>query len=137
MSAGDDYTPGYSHFSASLRVFGDMKEPSSISRTLDLQPTLTHRRGEVSRGHRRYDHDGWIYTVPVPEQEPLEMHILALRKALSGRESQLAALSANYNVSLFLGYRTEHDYSTIRLGIEAARALGALGVAIEISVIVT
>jgi hypothetical protein len=48
----------YFCYSASLRIFGDIGDPSEITRLLGVEPTGSHRRGERrSPRARPYEHD--------------------------------------------------------------------------------
>ena len=129
-------SPPYFAFSASLRILGEIADWEAISRTLNLRPTDTQRRGERGRRDKPYAHDAWIYEAQVPEESPATDHVLALCRALETAKD-LASLQERYTVDVFCGYRSDSDYGSFRLSAEALAALGALGLPAHFSVIIT
>jgi hypothetical protein len=96
------------YYSASLRVFGQIFDFDSISNILGLQPSHTHKCGELSRSKKPCPADAWIYDVQVADEQPLDAHIQELWSKLKGRKEELLALKAQLlKVDVFLGYRSD------------------------------
>jgi hypothetical protein len=97
-------------FSATLRIWGDIPDPQTITERLDLQPTHCHREGERrSELADPWEHDHWSYTAPLPKSEPLGDHITSLWTAVKPHKDYLLELKKTLKVDVFLGYRSNSD----------------------------
>jgi hypothetical protein len=127
----------YFEFSATLRIFGIIADLDGITRTLGLNPTHLHRRGE-KRGLRSkpYDHDMWSYTAPVPVACPLQEHLAMLWKALQPHVEYLKGLKRSLTVDVFCGYRSNCDHAGFEVGHQALHLFTQLEVPFGVSVII-
>lgn len=111
----DEEETTFSH-SATLRIFGSIPDLNEISRIIGLEPTNKHLKGE-RKGHRSppYESDMWSYTAPVPEGEPLHIHIDDLWSKIRSKKEYLLELKRNLDIDIFLGYRSNHDYAGVEV----------------------
>src|SRR5437773_6240323 len=106
--------------SATLRIFGIIKDIAEIGRTLNLDPTHVHRKGDVrSTGAKAYEHDMWSLTAPLPREEPLEKHLLWLKERLTPHRGYIRNLADSCTVDIFCGYRTDSDQGGFDLSPDA------------------
>lgn len=127
----------YFHFSATLRVFGDIADPEGISSALGLRPTHTHRQGETGRGGKAYRHDSWQWTAPVPEERPLDAHIQTLWSQLKPHKDHLLRLKERCAVDVHLGYRSDADYSGFEVSPKSLEMFVELDIPFSLNVVVT
>jgi hypothetical protein len=128
----------YFEYSASLRIFGEIRTLNEVSTTLGLRPTHSHRKGE--RRDRRaaaYPHDMWSYTPPVDKSEPLHKHIEALWLVLKPHKRYLLKLKKSATVDVFLGYRSNCDTAGIEVPHTSLEMFTELQVPFGVSIIVT
>jgi Domain of unknown function (DUF4279) len=95
----------FSH-SATLRIFGHIPDVDEISRTLELSPTHTHKRGEQRSPYSPdfFQHDMWSYTAAVPNDRPLEIHIQTLWAHIKPQKVYLMGLKQWLTVNVFCSY---------------------------------
>jgi hypothetical protein len=61
----------YFAYSATLRIFGDIRNIGEISATLGIQPTHTHRKGEKGDSQAAaHPHDMWLYSLLLRSLSP-------------------------------------------------------------------
>lgn len=127
----------YFAYSASLRLFGVISDLNELTRRLGVTPTYTHRRGE-RRGPQSppYPHDMWCYTAPVPESEPLPMHINALWDRFRERKEELLRLKKELTVDIFLGYRSNCDHAGVEVPAGSLEMFVELQIPFGLSIIV-
>ncbi len=66
-------------FSATLRIFGDIKDLHEITNQVMLDPTHVHKKNERRSQHSEpYHQNMWSYTAPVADESPLSDHLDAL-----------------------------------------------------------
>ncbi|HEY1662884.1 MAG TPA: DUF4279 domain-containing protein [Verrucomicrobiae bacterium] len=118
-------------FSATLRISGDGLDFEEISRTLGLTPTHTHQKGE------RRKHDMWLYKVPVPREQPLESHIMALWDAVRLHIPYLRDLKRKFQVDVFCGYRSNSGTAGFQVGHRCLGLFSKLEVPFGVSVIIS
>ena len=128
----------YFAYSATLRIFGDIADLDEISEKLQLQPSKTHRKGEM-RGPRSvpYKHDMWSYMPAVPEEEPLHKHIDALWTVLRPHKDYLLELKKTLTVDVFLGYRSNCDMAGLEVPHTSLGMFSQLEIPFGVSIIVT
>lgn len=117
-------------FSASLRICGDGLDLEGITRTLGLEPSHTHRKGQSRGKHSRipWTHDIWIFDAPVDPSRPLEEHIMVLWDVLRPHIPYLRSLKSNFQLDIFCSYRSNSGTA----GIEVDHR--CLGLFIELEV---
>jgi hypothetical protein len=110
MRDDDEDVRPYHLYGATLRIMGTLEgtdAPEAITTALALSPTYTHRRGDrPAPGARPYPTDTWQYEAPLPREEPLDKHMLALWDALHEHASYLKALKTRQRVDIYCEYRT-------------------------------
>jgi Domain of unknown function (DUF4279) len=123
-------------FSATLRIIGDIGDLDRVSAEMGVAPSHAHRRGEVRRPGRFYDHDQWSYTPPVPEDEPLSVHLEALWQVVQPRLSYLKRLKERLTVDVFCGYNSNSCTSGFVVEHRALIIFTELEVPFGVSVVV-
>jgi hypothetical protein len=133
-SNGEEY---YFEYSAALRIFGRIRDLDAITEQLGVVPTHVHRKGD-SRGITgpHYEHDMWMYTVPVSRTEPLHVHIDTLWKTLRGHKQYLLLLKHDLKVDVFLGYRTNCDTAGVQVPYQSLEMFGELEMVFGLSIII-
>jgi len=128
----------YFHYSATLRIFGQIDDPDGISSRLGLRPTHVHRRGDRA-GPRSppFEHDMWSYTAPVAEERPLAVHVSTLWSHIRAHRDYLVGLKRNCAVDVFLGYRSSSHTAGLELPPDCLTMFVELNVPLGLSIIVT
>jgi hypothetical protein len=119
--------------SAGLRISGDF-DPTSITASLGLMPTLTHRRGEIDALGKPYVNDLWLLKSDLEDSEPLEKHILWIAKQCAGKHDILRPLKENHSIDIFCGL-TSFEQGGFRLSSKALSFFAELGIDLEVSLI--
>ncbi|HUR45491.1 MAG TPA: DUF4279 domain-containing protein [Candidatus Saccharimonadales bacterium] len=89
-------------FSAALRIFGDNLDHAELTRTLGLDPTHSHRKGEIpSPGSSPWPNDMWSYDAPVLRTLPLQEQISALEQVIRPQIPYLRSLRPKFHVDVF------------------------------------
>lgn len=129
--------PPHFAYSAMLRIFADTLDFDEITRTLRVQPTATHRKGD-RQGPRSppYQHDMWTFTPTLSETRPLGDHIDSLWSAIRHSEGYLRNLKNDATVDVFLGYRSNVDHAGIEIPHTALEMFIRLEIPIGLSVII-
>lgn len=130
--------PPYFAYSATLRIFGESLDLDHITQQLRLTPTHSHRQGD-QRGPRSvpYKHAMWLYKPPVPEEQPLAVHIDALWAAIQHAPRYLRALKQTATVDVFLGYRSNIDHAGVTIPPTSLTLFMALEIPFVLSIIIT
>lgn len=132
-----DETETFENYSATLRIFGKIEDMSVISTRLGMEPTRIRRRGEPVEGTSEcYELDFWEITAPVTRDRPLEDHFAWLRHRLIPRGYVLRDILTALSIDLFCEYRSNHGRGGFGLTPEALEWLVALGIGLEIAVMV-
>lgn len=129
----------YFAFSATLRIHGNIESLDEITKTLGVEPTRTHRRGERRRVKSQgpYEDDGWHYEAPVPEEKPLTEHLEALWSVVCNHVDYLKELKTQgLSVDIFCGYRSDCDHAGFTVAPGALRIFRELDVPFGVSVII-
>ncbi|GBC60511.1 DUF4279 domain-containing protein [Desulfonema ishimotonii] len=79
----------------------------------------------------------WSYKAPVPENEPLEKHIDALWHTIKSHKRYLLSLKKQFNVDVFLGYRSDCDCAGFKIPHNSLEMFIELEIPFEVSVIIT
>lgn len=128
----------YFAYSASLRIFGDIKNLEEIGQNLKLQPSHAHRKGDRRTPRSApYKHDMWSYSPSLSEEEPLHKHIDALWAQLKPHTKYLLQLKKTQTVDVFLGYRSNCDTAGVEIPHTSLEIFMALEVPLGLSIIVT
>lgn len=135
---GDEPPPEveyYFHHTATLRIFGVIEDFDSISRTLGVVPSHTHRRGESRSRRSPHEHDMWSYSADVPEERPLTEHLDALWLIVEPHLGYLKGLKKDVTVDVFCGYRSNCGTAGFEVDHHALRMFIELEVPFSVSVI--
>lgn len=123
--------------SATLRIFGNIDNPSEITNALKLKPTHVHRKGDVrSPRAAPYEQDMWSLDAPLPREEPLEKHLLWLKDKLTPHKDYIRKMSQFYTVNVFCGYRTDSDQGGFDLSPDVLSMFTDLGIPMCVSIII-
>lgn len=129
--------PVYFCFSAALRIFGEHLDIDEISRTLGIQPTHSHRKGERRNNMAPpWPHDMWSFMPPIEEDRPLDEHILAVWSAVRSNIPYLRALKEKFDVDVFCTYRTNSETAGFEVGHECLGLFAELEIPFGVSVII-
>ncbi len=132
-----DEEPIYFCFRASLRIFGDDLDIDEITRTLGIEPTHSHRKGERSSHMAQpWPHDMWCFEPPIDETRPLHEHIMALWNAVRPNILYLRALKQQFHVDVFCGYRSNSDTAGFEVDYHCLGLFAELEIPLGISVII-
>ncbi|TEB14558.1 hypothetical protein Psfp_02800 [Pelotomaculum sp. FP] len=130
----------YFAYSATLRIFGDRIDNfDEINKNVGLMPTHTHKKGtpiNVKRPGKLWNSDMWSYKIPVPEEEPLDVHIQTLWNKLKPHKEYLLSLKKHLKVDVFLGYRSNSDTAGFRIAPKSLEMFAELNISFEVSVII-
>lgn len=129
----------YFCFSATLRISGKEVPFEEITKTLELEPTYTHKEGtpvHVNRPKQLWEFDMWSYKIPVVEEEALDIHIQALWQKLKPHKGYLLKLKENFKVDVFLGYRSNSATAGLCAAAESLEMFVELNIPFQVSVII-
>lgn len=133
---GED--PVFFNFSATLRIYGEGLDLEELSRTLGLEPTHAHRKGESrAPGAPPYLDDLWGYQPAIPRDRPLHEHIMALWVAVQPHILYLRSLKSRFKVDVFCGYRTNSVTAGFEVDHRCLGLFAALEVPFGVSVIIS
>ena len=127
----------YFRFSATLRIRGDRLPFEEITRSLGVEPTYTHRKGD-RRGpsSTAYRDDAWHFEPAVQNTEPLDRHIEALWEVVRPAIGYLKELKSRFAIDVFCGYRSNCDTAGFQVSHRYLELFTALEVPFGISVII-
>jgi len=127
----------YVNFSASLRIFGDIKDLDRVTQLLQIEPTTSHQKGErKGPDSAAYQHAMWVYQAPVSEEEPLSKHLEALWCVLQLRKDEILQLKKEFKVDIFCGYRSNCDHSGVELPSGSLEIFVQLQIPFGLSIVV-
>lgn len=126
----------YFAYDACVRIFGEQLNIEAISAALQLQPTRTHRKGDLRGTLAPYERDMWLFQPPVDESEPLHRHIDALWLVLKPHRRYLLELKKSCTVDVFLGYRSNCDYAGVEVPHSSLEMFLQLEIPFGLSIIV-
>jgi Domain of unknown function (DUF4279) len=129
--------PKYFAYSATLRIFADELDFDGIVRTLGIEPTSSHRKGD-RRGPRSpsYKHDMWMLSPDLPEDSALAEHIDALWALIRDHADYLRELKSVATVDVFLGYRSNVDTAGVEIPHTCLEMFIQLEIPLGLSIIV-
>lgn len=138
ISSGEGQDEIYFHYSATLRIFGDIPDLDEITQRLGVTPSETHRKGTRGWGPNLppYEHDMWSYNAPVKKTEPLNVHIETLWKTLKDRKEYLLHLKQSVTVDVFLGYQSNCDHAGVEVPYQNLEMFKELQIPFGLSIIV-
>jgi hypothetical protein len=120
---------------ATLRVMGKELDFESISRTLGVAPTHTHRLGDPAPIAETYAHDMWALDSPLDPKEPLEAHLKWLQNMLSPHYDFLKSLRGKAKVDFYCQYSCYSDQGGLIVRPEILRMFVELDVPFDISIL--
>jgi len=137
ISGTESDEPDYFAYGATLRIFGDALDFDQISRTLGVNATRSHRKGDRKRdGALGFGHDMWAYQPSVPEDRPLAEHIESLWSQIRPAEAYLRDLKRVATVDVFLGYRSNIDHAGFEVPHTALEMFVRLEIPLGVSIII-
>ncbi len=137
LNGEEEEEESYFEYSATLRIFGDIPDLNEITNRLGFEPTDFHLKGnKIGASSPPFKHDMWSYSVPLPENQPLENHIDALWNKIKHNKEYLLELKANHSVDVFLGYRSNHDHAGIEVPYTSLEMFTELEIPFGLSIII-
>ena len=130
-------SPDYQNYSATLRIFGNIRDMKVLSTRLGMEATQIYRKGDLIEGTAEsYPMDSWEITAAVKRDRSLEDHLAWLKSRLMPRGAVLRDIKTALSVDVFCQYRSNHSLGGFSLPTEALLWLTELGLGLEIAVIV-
>lgn len=125
-------------FKVSFRVTGDELEPSEISKILEMEPTISHKKGDANMGlskkgkvinYAPHRTGLWSLESGLPETNSLEKHILWLVERLDPVKNRIGELAkGKYKIEFFCGYFfSNHTQAGIELSSITLERINGLG----------
>ncbi len=130
---GNNY---YFEYRATLRIFGEGLDHEAITATLGLDPTHTHKQGDMVSRRSTYENDMWSYTAPLERIQPLEEHIQDLWERVKDHKAYLLELKKNYTVDVFCGYRSDSSTAGFDVSYTCLEMFTELQIPFGVSIIV-
>jgi Domain of unknown function (DUF4279) len=127
----------YFHYSATLRIYGQISDLDELTSTLRVSPTNSHKRGD-RQGPRSpaFMHDMWSYTAPVPEDRPLDVHLRTLWSHIKAHREFLMYLKGRLTVDVFCGYRSNCGTAGFEVSHHSLEMFMQLEIPFGVSIIV-
>ena len=107
-----------------------------MTEILDLVPEFTHRIGDpVSRrtpdGPQHRSHS-WSLSSPLPDSEPLQLHVAALLGLLHERRDRVISLPPDCEIELLLGLTASPMGRLHDIDAESIQTMADLGLSVRI-----
>ncbi|MEM7482944.1 MAG: DUF4279 domain-containing protein [Acidobacteriota bacterium] len=124
----------------SFRIMGHDIEPREISHLLGLEPTMSHKRGDVRIGrtaerYSAYSEGLWSWCPDTAKTAPLADHLRALIDALEAKEEALRQLRGmGLRTDVFIGVFGSDGNFGFALNSEVLERLGQLRVALDFDI---
>jgi hypothetical protein len=119
-----------------MRILSRTVAPGEISDRLGITPDRQFDRGSLmsprSRTSARRDRNVWIRRSGLSDESDLADHVRALVELVGGRREELARLSADCDLELFLGFGSENGQGGCLLPAGLVAEVGALGLDIRL-----
>ena len=122
--------------SASIYIRSSTCAPEVMTEILDLVPEFTHRIGDpVSRrtpdGPQHRSHS-WSLSSPLPDSEPLQLHVAALLGLLHERRDRVISLPPDCEIELLLGLTASPMGRLHDIDAESIQTMADLGLSVRI-----
>ena len=129
-------------FDASLQIIGAGPWHEEIARTTGLIPFRAHRQGESRSKYNDklgfWPEDLWILRSPLPESEPLEVHLRWIWQAITPHHDYFAKLIArSQSANICLGCLSESIYPFFSVDAESLHILRQLDLGLSFNFTVT
>jgi hypothetical protein len=105
-----------------------------ISRNLGVDPTHSHRIGEIGMLGKSYPHNMWQLDSPLTAAEPDE-HLKWLDHKLRPNYDFIRSLKDHAQVYVYCGFNCESDQCGFSLSPQALTLLTELGIPLEVHVL--
>ena len=124
-------------YSVALRFFGDDLEPDEITAVLGIQPTESHRRGDIRRTRSgraigEWREGAWLYKEKSDDVESIEEALASFVQKLSESKEKIRSISCRPDVSLAdissaeFG-NSDRQFPSIGLNLNLLEALAEMG----------
>lgn len=128
----------FNHSATTLRLFGEILEPSEVTILLGCQPSVTERKGEVIRyssGRERIAKYGqWRLEAVDAKPGDIENQIRYLLGQVSDDMEVWKRLSENFDIDIFCGLFMNTANDGVSLSPELMVMLGQRGIALSLDV---
>jgi hypothetical protein len=131
-------SPGEFKFTAAFRIIDSANLHAEITSRISA-PSSTASRGDPipHLTGRKVSHDMWVFDSPLPEECSWSEHLDWLDQKLRPHITYLRTLrERGVEMDIYLGYRSDHDYSEFQICPGSFDIAAAIGVPISITLIV-
>ena len=122
-------------FGAALRIFGEGIDFEEIVRVLGIEPSHTHRTGDMGMGGVPFTNDMWLLSPPLDPHAPLDEHLRWLERVLSPHYQFLFSLREKATVDIYCNATYYCEQSSVTLSDEALRLFIELHLPLGISLL--
>ena len=128
---------GFQHGAgASLRVAGTDLDPDYISKSLGVESTHFHKRGDLNHLREPYPRDLWLVQSPQGQEKPLEEHLLWLgEKLIPNRDSIRKLRSSGCAIDIYCWQSRFTEQGAIVLSVKAMDVFRELDCELQVSVL--
>ncbi len=119
---------------ASIRILGFHLDFENISKNLGVEPSRTHRAGELDRWKKPCLSDLWLLNGHAQQGESMDVHLKWLRKTLAPHYDFLHTLKKTAQIRSYCGF-TADDHGSFYVSGEALNLFTEVGFDMEISTV--
>lgn len=136
----DEHQRGQVEVELELRVMGRDLEPQEVSRLLELEPTISHKRGDdrtgkAAKSSSEYSEGLWAWGPSLAEIEPLAEHVRALVDVLEPKIAVLQHLrNLGLRMDIFIGIFGSDNNFGFTMSPELLEKLGRLDIDLDFDV---
>ena len=128
-------TPEPRHYdtesSVIFQILGGNLDLAGISKSLGLEPSATHRAGDVDQAGNPYGSDMWSLKVPSPKSDELDTHLRWLGTVLLPHADFLRSLGLRAELLIRCNFGTESDTGGVGISPEGLKVCTELGIPLE------
>ena len=126
-----------SRITASFNLRGDDLDPAEVTRSLGIDPTDEHRKGEDRSGPRfkgTWPHGWWSLESALPQSEAFEAHVEWLFDKLEPKRGAIQEILQNgCTADLYIGFFSDCDQVGIRVSAKLVERIAKLGAHLDLS----
>ena len=104
----------------------------TLSETLGLAPSESHRAGDADSSGNLYAHDAWAIAIPVPSTEPLDAHLKWIGEVLSARADFVRSMRGQAELAISCRVATDCEWGDLYASPRALKPLVDLGITLEL-----
>lgn len=120
----------------SFSLRGDSLDPSEVMRSLRIEPTRGHCKGEDRSGPRfkgAWPHGWWSLESPFPQSEALEVHLVWILDKLEPKRGVIREiLKHECTADLRIAFFSDCDQLGVSISAELVERITKLGASLEL-----